>query len=348
MKHFLPSCLAVILLSVASAAQTITSFDVPGGTNTQPIAISPAGAVTGSYAVPNTTRVRGFVRDLAGKIVTFDVAGANTYPASINLWGQITGIYTTNTYGVPPFHGFVRQPNGAIITFDAPNAWDTEATSINDSGEILGWMQSNYSATNWNVFQAFVRKADGTFKTFDIHDAYSILALSVNEKGQSIGYWTNTVATRTHGFLRQANGKIISLDVPDSLITNTSPYAINAWGQVAGAYTEQCPFPAGSCTTNPHGFLRKTNGQYVKFDVPLMTYTVPVGIDAFGNISGYTYQDLTQEMHGFVRDAKGNITTFDVSGSGWTLPLAGNIAGAITGVYYDAAFQAHGFVRLPW
>ena len=204
MKHFLPSCLAVILLSVASAAQTITSFDVPGGTNTQPIAISPAGAVTGSYAVPNTTRVRGFVRDLAGKIVTFDVAGANTYPASINLWGQITGIYTTNTYGVPPFHGFVRQPNGAIITFDAPNAWDTEATSINDSGEILGWMQSNYSATNWNVFQAFVRKADGTFKTFDITDAYSILALSVNEKGQSIGYWTNTVATRTHGFLRQA------------------------------------------------------------------------------------------------------------------------------------------------
>ena len=53
-------------------------------------------------------------------------------------------------------------------------------------------------------------------------------------------------------------------------------------------------------------------------------------------------------MHGFVRDANGTITTFDVPGSGWTLPLAGNIAGAITGVYYDAAFQAHGFVRLPW
>ena len=92
MKSFLPLCLAFVLLSLVSESQTITSFDVPGGLNTQPIAISPAGFITGTYSVSDSTLVRGFVRDKAGKIVTFGVSGMNTYPAAINVWGRITGI----------------------------------------------------------------------------------------------------------------------------------------------------------------------------------------------------------------------------------------------------------------
>src|SRR4051812_41475098 len=107
MKFLLLFCLAAFLLSIASYAQTITSFDVPGGLNTQPIAISSLGQITGSYQLPDTTRIRGFLRESTGRIVTFDVAGMNTYPAAINAWGQITGIYTADTAGTPPFHAFL-------------------------------------------------------------------------------------------------------------------------------------------------------------------------------------------------------------------------------------------------
>jgi hypothetical protein len=346
-KYFLPVCLAIVLSSHLSESQTITPFDVPGGVNTQPTAISPSGLVTGIYRAPNSTLVRGFVRDSVGRIVTFGVSGLNTYPAAINIWGQITGIYTTNTAGTPPFHSFLRQPDGRIITFDAPDAWDTEATTIDAKGQIVGWMQSNLSAPNPNVFQGFIRRADGRMTTFDITNAFAILPTATNALGQVVGHWTDNNGTRGHGFLRQTSGKIINIDAPADFPTDTTPFAINGWGQIVGSYALQCPFPPGSCTTDPHGFLRQTNGKFVKIDVPEMTYTVALGIDLTGRVAGYTYEESTFEMHGFLREADGTFTTFDAPNSSWTVPLAMSPIGEITGVYFDTNNEIHAFVRTP-
>ena len=67
MKYFLPVCLVTVLFSLASKAQTVIPFDVPGGVNTEAIAISELGQVTGDYQIPNTTMVRGFLRNLNRK-----------------------------------------------------------------------------------------------------------------------------------------------------------------------------------------------------------------------------------------------------------------------------------------
>jgi hypothetical protein len=339
MKHvLLPVCL--VLFSVASKAQTITTFDVPGGVNTQPMAISPSGQVTGVYGIPNTTTVRGFLRDSTGNIVTFDVAGMNTVPAAINALGQITGIYTSNAADVAPFHSFLRQPNGTMITFDAPDAWDTEATTINASGEIAGWMQSNS-----NDFHAFLRRADGTITTFDVNGAYAILTFGMNTQGQVTGYWTDAGASRGRGFLRGPDGQIANIDVPAALTTDTWPYAINDKGQVAGYYSFQCPSSnPGTCDTDPHSFLRQPDGSYTNIDVPKMTYSVAVALDSKGQAAGYTYEAANQQMRGFLRKTDGSFLTFEAPGSNWTVPAAMSSAGEITGVYYDATGSGHGFV----
>ncbi len=69
----------------------------------------------------------------------FLTIGAKTYTAvqgfGINRWGSIVGEYG-DTAGVN--HGFKRWSNGHGITLDFPNAVDTFARAINDSGIIAG------------------------------------------------------------------------------------------------------------------------------------------------------------------------------------------------------------------
>jgi hypothetical protein len=97
-----------------------TTFDVPGaGTvvgsweGTYPVAINPAGAITGYYADASWV-YHGFVRAPDGKITTFDAPGAGTesgqgtVPHSINPAGVITGDYI-DTSGMM-HHGFLRTP----------------------------------------------------------------------------------------------------------------------------------------------------------------------------------------------------------------------------------------------
>jgi hypothetical protein len=89
--------------------------------------INPAGVIAGQYA--DTSNVtHGFVRTPNGTITTFNAPGAGTAP------GQ--GTFTALTTGLSPAgavtgnyadasnvnHGYVRAPNGAITTFDAPGA----------------------------------------------------------------------------------------------------------------------------------------------------------------------------------------------------------------------------------
>src|ERR1051326_2892350 len=113
----------VILLagSLSAFAQTITIFDVPGSTDTQPLAINSKGQITGSYV------------DALGK------------------------------------HGFLRQPDGTLISFDAPlnGRVQTIPTSMNTAGEIAGYVFSLDTFLDY----AFARGKDGSFVILDEPDA---------------------------------------------------------------------------------------------------------------------------------------------------------------------------------
>src|SRR5215831_278527 len=73
-------------------------------------------------------------------------------------------------------------------------------------------------------------------------------------------------------------------------------------------------------------------GDFITFDPPGSTFTVPSGITPAGVITGY-YTDKSGVQHGFLRSLAGAFTTFDPPRSSFTLPTAITPAGAVVGAY---------------
>jgi len=133
---------------------TITTFDVPGaGTGafqgTFSGGINPKGVIAGVYTDANNVN-HGFVRAPDGTITTFDVSAAGTGAfqgtlasgfLGISPDGRIAGAYVdANNVN----HGFLRAPDGTIITFDVPGVGTgafqgTSPLGINAEGAITGY-----------------------------------------------------------------------------------------------------------------------------------------------------------------------------------------------------------------
>jgi hypothetical protein len=383
---------------VIIAKSVVSQFDAPGagtgiGQGTYPVTIDAAGNVLGIYS-DSTFTAHGFMRAADGTISTFDAPGAGsgkagsfqfkikwgTFPVAINATGVITGESIDSNYVT---HGFVRSANGTIITFDAPGAGDkssdgTYPVGIDDAGNIVGIFNAKNHASGFS--RGFVRAPNGTFTTFAVPGALSANGgASVNSAGDFTGAYaapssgSSTSNYSYHGFLRTANGAIVTFDVPGATTVagqGTYPLGIDNEGDVAGWYTDT------NLTT--HGFVRSASGSIVTFDAPgslastpytlaatLYRGTIPVAVDTAGNITGI-FADAAGIVHGFERTASGTMTTFDAPGAGTVpskkslprgLPKFGgrliaatgtspvSIAGGnVAGTLLDAQKVFHGFV----
>jgi hypothetical protein len=175
-------------------------------------------------------------------------------------------------------------------------------------------------------------------------------AYANNDLGEIVGYYTDTNVV-PHGFLRTAEGHIISFDAPGAglgadLDEGTVAYSINDLGVIAGEFQD--------ASNVFHGFVRFRNGSFATFealDAGTGEYQGTLAWDI--NLEGATagvYDDESGVAHGFVRSPHGKITPFDPPGSVSTYPCEEtclNSEGAITGSYYDAGNTGHGFVREP-
>jgi len=130
-------------------------FDVPGaGTGSYQgtgcpgcnLGLNQLGAIAGIYSDANSLN-HGFLRSPDGKFTTFDApgAGSGSYqgtgcfsdcPVSLNDWGAITGSYIDANYGS---HGYLRSPEGKIVTVDPVGSTYTFSDGINDLGSITGY-----------------------------------------------------------------------------------------------------------------------------------------------------------------------------------------------------------------
>lgn len=279
----------------------------------------------------------------AQTITTFDPDGSTyTNPTAINSAGQITGYYIGGTPG--GVHGFLRQADGTLNSFDAPDAYGepvgTFPTSINSEGQIAG-----FRYTVGHTQHSFLRQTDGTFILFDLigspcpasesrnvvpqlnYSGDGDIPTGINAKGQITGVYGNG---SYQSFLRKPNGTIICFGIsPSSGARNTQAQAINKRGQITGYYYD---------SDSVHGFLRKRDGTIIRFDVPDSS-TFPAAINGKGQISGY-YSNA-DGSHGFLREANGTLITFDPV----TRATAINQAGEITGYYLGADGTYHGFLR---
>jgi len=146
----------------------LKTFDVPGaGTGSYQgtgcpgcaLGLNQLGAIAGIYSDANSVN-HGFLRSPDGKFTTFDAsgAGAGSYqgtgcfsdcPVSLNDWGAITGVYIDANF---VYHGYLRSPEGKIVTVDPVGSTFTFPDGINDLGTITGY----YADAN-NVYHGFLR-----------------------------------------------------------------------------------------------------------------------------------------------------------------------------------------------
>jgi hypothetical protein len=330
-----------LLLIPFAYGQKITTFDVPGGTNTFPTGITQSGEIVGHFAPSGTNQLRGFLRKADGKFIVFDAApNVATFPGAENLQGQIVGDFT-----FPPdywvSHGFVRDAHGTTTLFSFPGTYtQTLPTGINSQGVIAGVWIGYDDSGQLSQSHGFLRKPDGTLVSIDVggQDYPDTSIDAINSVGQAVGFYDNyNVAGQDgHGFLRNVDGSIAKIDVLNA--TSTFPIAINDKGQVAGDYD----IPD---LLVQRGFLREADGTITTFNVPgaVTNGNMITGIDSKGRVAGY-YQDTNGVEHAFVRKTDGSFATFDAPGAKRTVTTAINSQGVMVGSFIDSQNKMHGFV----
>jgi hypothetical protein len=372
-------CLVFCMLALGLSANaqdhnaTIITFDAPGaGTvsspacapdcGTTPFDINDLGVIVGFYTDTNIVE-HGFLRTPDGRITSFDAPGAGlgsgldqgTIAFAINDPGVIVGLVQDSSN---VFHGFVRYPDGAFATFDAPGAGTqayqgTQANGISPAGEVVGL----YADAN-NSWHGFLRAPDGAITTFDAPGGgtganQGTDAQSINPAGEIVGYYVDANNV-DHGFVRAPDGTITTFEPAGS---GTGP------GQGTASCNRDCINPAGAISASylddnnvNHAFVRAPDGT-------ILTYTVPgagtgpfqgpynYGINPAGTTVG-AYLDSSSVGHGYVRTREGAITTFNASDAGTaagqgTFGLAINAPGDAAGWYTDANNVNHGFMWIP-
>ena len=294
----------------------------------------------------------------SGSVVTFDAPGAGkgagqgTTPKGINDNGEITGYYKDSA---SVLHGFIRHKDGTFTTFDAPGAskkatLGTMPQGINKNGDVTGYFFTDPKG----VRHGFVRYNDGTIIKFDPPGSAGTVVRGINDLGEFAGnYVSYDVA---HAFLGHKDRTFKTFDPPGS--ANTAPQGINAGGDVAGYYADDA--------NGLHGFVRRHDGTYVKFDVPGSKTsdgkgTLPMGINSGGDVVGYYQTGPDNGIHAFLRRKDGSFAKIDPPGAiadnamhvdeeGYILrPAAAgesiNDAGEIAGYFGDTVGVVHGFVR---
>src|SRR5262249_49417989 len=164
----------------------ITTFDVPGAAvnGTFPVGLNDGGVVTGTYGDDVGAGFHSFVRSSNGVFTKFDPAMVTNLPGVINDAGTVIGYFFDASHQV---RSFVRDHNGTVTIFDAPNVCKTSngtfATGINPTGVIVGVF---YDAGCVH-FHGFLRLPNGAFSTFDIPGADDTSFSAINPAGTTTG-----------------------------------------------------------------------------------------------------------------------------------------------------------------
>ena len=215
------------------------------------------GAVVGFYFDSNYS-VRAFLRTPGGTFTTWigpDACTGNSSDgcygsggSNINAFGTIAGGFEDNS-GNFVHHSFVRNAAGKLTTFDVPAAGTGSYQGTGCPGCDLGLNQFGaiagiYSDAN-SVNHGFVRSSDGKFTTFDApgagNDSFegtgcsSDCPLSLNDSGAITGIYIDSSFVY-HGYLRNSQGKIVTVDPAGSIFT--FPDGINDLGSITGYYVD--------------------------------------------------------------------------------------------------------------
>jgi hypothetical protein len=270
-----------------------------------------------------------------------------TQGIAINDRGQIAGLWQDQN---GTSHGFLREPDGAIVTFDPPGMGvgggsggelGTFPTGINNRGDICGYYLDQTGS------HGFIRSAQGQYRVIDDPDASpaSTAVYAISDAGAVVGGFTDTEAVPFHGFLREPDGSFITVDEPGAA-GGSFCYGINIEREVVcQALVLQDNFFVG------RGFIRYPNGTMVTYNDPqaglggtFVGCNASCGYGSFqiltveGQVAGY-YQDANGVSHGYLRHANGSFTDITVPGTAHglgTFAASVNLLGTVVGTAFQS------------
>ena len=255
------------------AASVVAQESKPGFTVTHPKA--PKATETDTYGINNSGVIAGDYVDAAGlqhgmtlkgaTLVTFDHPGCSTAPGTgtagygINTAGLVAGWCASST--TLNDIGFVWSPaTKKFVDLKVPGAVSTQATGINDKGQIAGLYFDAKGAEHGFFY-------DGKkYTQLDVAGAVATAAWDVNNSGMVTVYTlvAPAGASMDSYLYNSTTKKYVKIDVPGA--TTTTVHAINSKGDM--------DYTVFDASNNRHGVL------YVAMTKMFYTFDDPAGKNA--------------------------------------------------------------------
>jgi probable HAF family extracellular repeat protein len=223
-----------------------TDENFPNSAQTQVVGINNEDQTVGFYIDQAGTN-HGFEK--SGALTTVDLPGTTfNQLLGINNKGQAAGYYQ-DAAGLQ--HGYVHEKDGSFLVLNIPMPSD-QATSINDHGDVVGFMQSSPAATTSDGWLLH----DGELKKIDFPRSTFTQALGINNSGDIVGDYNDANGVM-HGF-EYRDGNFRSIDVPGASATTVN--GINNQGWIVGFFQDP------NQNNNTIGLVGNPRGQTVNDD----------------------------------------------------------------------------------
>jgi len=265
-----------------------------------------AGAATTSAAAGATARAAGAPAAAGYQFVTLGSTHDTTFNQllGINDSGLIAGYFGSGAKGHPNKGYELRAPyaQGDVVSENFPGSVQTQVTGLNDHGDTVGFFSTQNTATmNNNNFGFYKLNGQGfhevNFPTTDNQKPPVDQLLGINNHDVAVGFYLNG-AGNARGYTYNINTKKFAMvtkpGAPGGIAApSLTAAAINNHGDVAGFYVVN----AKSGATD--GFLKLSNGVFVKIAVPGAASTAVLGLNDSDWAVGF-YTTSGGATHGFI------------------------------------------------
>lgn len=171
-------------------SRQVTDLGTLGGSQASADAINDAGIIVGSASIPGDIEMHAFMIDGSG--VMRDM-GFNGEAMAVNVTGQIAGY----AYVGGPAKAFITGPDGTGARFLVPldGAQFTALTSINSSGQAVGWEQAEVDGVYTDIALVTDRHGKTLHRLGALANLPKHVTLvapsSINDRGEIITNGTN-------------------------------------------------------------------------------------------------------------------------------------------------------------
>ena len=209
---------------------SFTPENFPGSAQTQVVGINNSADTVGFY-IDGAGTTNGFFREEGKNFQIVDLPGTTfNQLLGVNNKDQAAGYFQDTASPAPLQHAYIHEKNGDFRVLGNLPMPSSQATGINDRGDVVGFLQQSTADTK---SEGFLLKADGKLEVLNVPGSSFTQALGVSNDDDVVGQFTD--GTGTHGFLYK-DGQFQQIDVQGA--SSTTINGINNHDQIVGFFMD--------------------------------------------------------------------------------------------------------------